>query len=74
MHGINDNKLIPHLSYLGVYQDEVKTRDLYKEINIYIWGWNQTPQNTDKKMLHVCLPKMGIKNILSTAFLNWCSV
>ena len=36
MHGINDNKLIPHLSYLGVYQDEVKTRELYKEINIYL--------------------------------------
>ena len=32
IHGINDNILIPRLSYLGVYQYEEK-RDLFKEIS-----------------------------------------
>ena len=29
--GINDNLLISHLSYLGVYQDEAQVRDLQRD-------------------------------------------
>ena len=32
MHGINDNILITPLYYLGVYPDEAKKWDLYKEV------------------------------------------
>ena len=32
-HGINDNILISHLSYLGVYQDEAKN-DISTKISI----------------------------------------
>ena len=35
IHGIIDDKLIPNLSWLGVYQDEAKKWDLYKEINMF---------------------------------------
>ena len=31
LSGINDHILIPHLSYLGVYQDEEKIRDLQRD-------------------------------------------
>ena len=48
IHGINDNKLIPHLSYLGVYQNEVKTRELYKEINIYLGLEPNPPKHWQK--------------------------
>ena len=52
LHGMNDNILIPHLSYLGVYQDKAKKWELYKEINIHILGWNQE-EKTDKTVVHV---------------------
>ena len=34
LHGINDNILVPHLYYSGMYQDEAKKWELYKDINI----------------------------------------
>ena len=37
LHGINDNITFTHPYYLGVYQDETKKWDLYKEINNF-WG------------------------------------
>ena len=43
LRGMNDNILIPHPSYLGVYQDKVKMRALQREK--YFLGWNQTKKN-----------------------------
>ena len=33
LNGININILIPNLSFLGVYRDILKKRELYKEID-----------------------------------------
>ena len=35
--GINDRTVIPLSSYSGVYQDEIKKWELYKEINFLLW-------------------------------------
>ena len=53
LHDINDNILITHLSYLGVYQDKAKKWDLYKEM-IY-FGLEPNPPKTDKTVMHVTL-------------------
>ena len=42
---INDNILISHPSYPGVYQDEAKNQELYKEIIIYFWVVTKTKKN-----------------------------
>ena len=59
IQGINDNILIPHLSYLGVFQDEAKKLHLYKEINVF-WGLEPNPQKTDKTGVHVSLSTLSI--------------
>ena len=42
LHGINDNILVPNLSYLGVYQYEAKNE---RSTKIYIYFWVETKQN-----------------------------
>ena len=42
LHGMNDNKLIPNLSYLSVYQDEAK-KNRYLKRNKYIFSVGTTP-------------------------------
>ena len=49
LHGINDNIIIPRLSYLDVCQDEEKL-DLYKDIDIF-GGSEQNQQKTGKQRL-----------------------
>ena len=53
LHDINDHILIPHPYYSGVYQDEAKKQELYKEINIFGVGTKQN--KTDKTVVHVTL-------------------
>ena len=73
LHGINDNILIPNLYYLGVYQDEAKILELYKEINIFWVGIKQT--KTDKTAVHVSPTTLGIKIYIQlNAQLNGCWV
>ena len=61
IHGINDNILINHLYYLGVYQDEEK-RDIYKGINNNFMLEPRT-QFFDKTLVNVSLSTPEIKNI-----------
>ena len=53
LHGINDNILIPHLYYLGVYQDEEKNERLKKDK--YVLGVGTKPLKTDKIVVHFSL-------------------
>ena len=48
--GINDNVIISHPSYLGVYQYEAKMGALQRDR--YFLGWYQT-KKTDKTVVHV---------------------
>ena len=50
LHGINDNIVVYHLSYTGVYQDEAKMRALQRDK--YFLVWNQT-QKHYKTVVHV---------------------
>ena len=50
IHGINDNIIIPHPSYLGVFQDEAKNESSNK-ISMFLGGWNKT-KKTDKREVH----------------------
>ena len=59
IHSINDNILIPFLSYSGVYWDEAKkTRDL--GIDKYVLGLEPNQKN-DKTAVHVSPSTLGIK-------------
>ena len=58
LHGINDNVIIPHLSYFGVYQNEEMLLYLYKEIN-NVLGLEPN-QKTDIILVHVSPSKFGI--------------
>ena len=51
--------IIPHPSYLGVYQDEEKMRSLQSDK--YLLGWNQTKKETGKMVVHISLSTLGIK-------------
>ena len=57
LHGINDNILIPHLFYSGVYQYEAKKRNLYKDKNIVL-GLKQT-KKTDKTVVKFSLSTLS---------------
>ena len=35
LHGINDNILIPHLYYSGVYQDKEKMRAIQRDKHVF---------------------------------------
>ena len=68
--GINDNILVPHLSYLGLYQDKAKTREVYKG-TILGGGWNQNPQKYDKIVVQISPSTLVIlKYIQTTTFFN----
>ena len=43
LHGINDNIIIPHPSYSGVYQDEEKMRSLIRDK--YVFGIEPNQKN-----------------------------
>ena len=49
LQDINDNILIYHSSYSGVYQENLKMRALPRDSFL---GWNQT-KKTDETVLHV---------------------
>ena len=44
LHGINDNILIPKLSYLGVYQDEEKMKAPQRDKYTF-WGLEPNKKN-----------------------------
>ena len=59
LHGINDNIMIPHPSYSGVYQDKAKkTRSLQRDE--YSFG-SETNKKTDKRAVHVSLSRLELK-------------
>ena len=45
LHGINDNVLISHSSYSGIYQYVAKNESSTKR-ETFAWGWNQTKTPT----------------------------
>ena len=47
LYGINNNILISHLSYLGLYHNEPKMRALQRDK--YFFGW----EPSKKKVVHV---------------------
>ena len=59
LFSMNSNILIPHPSYLGVYQDEEKTRALQSDKYLF---WVGTKKNFfDKTVVHVYPLTLGIK-------------
>ena len=48
LHNINDNALNACTHYLGAYQYGVKTRELYKEVNIYFRFGTKQKTRTEK--------------------------
>ena len=73
LHGINNNILIPHMYYLGLYQDEAKM--IFLQIYKYIfWVWYQIQKN-EKMVVHVSLSTLRFRiYIYPTEFLNGCWV
>ena len=63
LHAINDDILIPHLSYSGVYQYEPKNEISTKRS--YFWGWNET-KKTDKTVVYVPPSIFGFLNKAAT--------
>ena len=72
IHVINDNILSPHMSYLGVYQDEVKNESFTK-INIYIFWVGTKPKKSEKRWCTFLRQHWEIKNQI-TNFMNGCWV
>ena len=52
LHDINNNILISHPSYSGVYQDRYEKWELHQEINDY-FGWNQKQSKTAETVVNV---------------------
>ena len=51
VHDIDNNRLILHPSYLGLYQDEYEIQELYQDINSFL-GLEPKQQNAES-MVHV---------------------
>ena len=61
IHGINDNILIPKLSYFGAYQDGLKMRDIQRD---HFWGGvGNKPKKTDKTVVHISPSTLRFLNI-----------
>ena len=59
IHGIGNNILNYGTSISMLYQEESKIWEIYREINIYILGGNQTAK-TDKTVVHVSPSILGV--------------